>query len=183
MLYVFDPLSRPERYGRHQCSFFNQYCWRLFSCLCRYCYQQRRPRNWSCSSRDGCVWCQKWHAEIGPGYPNTQEARRAPLRLVDINKPIPDDLEISGWNDLHRHSCSLKRERKLDVSGDIRAMSFSGFFWKKYSTRRALLRIRVTIGFSSTFDLQCGTRFLSGKFKINRAGQDGISENSRRNGL
>jgi hypothetical protein len=31
-----------------------------------------------------CPWCRRWHAEIGPGYPNTKEGRLAPLRRVDI---------------------------------------------------------------------------------------------------
>jgi protein-disulfide isomerase len=31
-----------------------------------------------------CPWCRRWHAEIGPGYPDTEEGRRAPLRRVDI---------------------------------------------------------------------------------------------------
>jgi thioredoxin-related protein len=39
-----------------------------------------------------CAWCQRWHEEIGPAYPNTQEAKCAPLRRVDINGPRPEDL-------------------------------------------------------------------------------------------
>jgi hypothetical protein len=31
-----------------------------------------------------CVWCRRWHAEIGPSYPNTPEGRLAPLRRVHI---------------------------------------------------------------------------------------------------
>lgn len=40
-----------------------------------------------------CSWCRLWHEEIGPVYPNTTEAKCAPLRRVDIGKPIPDDLK------------------------------------------------------------------------------------------
>ena len=40
-----------------------------------------------------CSWCARWHQEIGPVYPNTSEARCAPLRRVDINTPRPDDLK------------------------------------------------------------------------------------------
>ena len=40
----------------------------------------------------GCVWCQRWNEEIGPVYPKTDLATRAPLRRVDIDKPWPDDL-------------------------------------------------------------------------------------------
>ena len=31
-----------------------------------------------------CIWCRRWHAEIGPSYPNTDEGRRAPLRRIQI---------------------------------------------------------------------------------------------------
>lgn len=39
-----------------------------------------------------CSWCQRWHAEIGPIYPQTPEAQCAPLRRVDIDAARPDDL-------------------------------------------------------------------------------------------
>jgi hypothetical protein len=32
----------------------------------------------------GCVWCRRWTAEIGPGYPRTPEGRQAPLRRIPI---------------------------------------------------------------------------------------------------
>jgi hypothetical protein len=31
-----------------------------------------------------CVWCRRWNKEIGAGYGNTDEGRRAPLRRVHI---------------------------------------------------------------------------------------------------
>lgn len=31
---------------------------------------------------DGCPWCLRWHQEIGPGYPRSEEGRRAPLRVL-----------------------------------------------------------------------------------------------------
>lgn len=40
----------------------------------------------------GCAWCQRFHREIAPGYANTAEGRRAPLRRVDVTRPWPDDL-------------------------------------------------------------------------------------------
>ncbi|RMD94762.1 MAG: hypothetical protein D6811_02185 [Alphaproteobacteria bacterium] len=33
---------------------------------------------------EGCIWCARWNAEIGPIYPKTAEGRLAPLRRVDI---------------------------------------------------------------------------------------------------
>lgn len=36
----------------------------------------------------GCAWCRRWHEEIGPVYPKTDEARIAPLRRVYLsNRP------------------------------------------------------------------------------------------------
>ncbi|RXF69877.1 thioredoxin fold domain-containing protein [Hansschlegelia zhihuaiae] len=32
----------------------------------------------------GCVWCQRFEAEVASGYANSTEGRRAPLRRVDI---------------------------------------------------------------------------------------------------
>jgi thioredoxin-related protein len=39
----------------------------------------------------GCVWCRRWHAEVGPSYPNSAEGKRAPLRRVHIR-----DQEMAG---------------------------------------------------------------------------------------
>ena len=36
--------------------------------------------------RDGCSWCVKWDREIGPIYPKTEFNRRAPLRLVNLDR-------------------------------------------------------------------------------------------------
>lgn len=40
----------------------------------------------------GCVWCQRWNAEIAPAYPKTDEGRFAPLRRIDSGE-LPGDLE------------------------------------------------------------------------------------------
>lgn len=31
-----------------------------------------------------CIWCKRWHAEIGPSYPQTEEGRKAPLRRLHV---------------------------------------------------------------------------------------------------
>lgn len=41
----------------------------------------------------GCIWCARWDQEIAPIYPLTPEATVAPLRRVDLDAPMPDDLE------------------------------------------------------------------------------------------
>jgi len=40
----------------------------------------------------GCVWCQRFDRDIAPSYEKTDEGRRAPLRRVDIGRPLPADL-------------------------------------------------------------------------------------------
>ena len=37
----------------------------------------------------GCVWCARWHAEVGPGYSKSSEGRIAPLRRLDIRAGAP----------------------------------------------------------------------------------------------
>lgn len=44
--------------------------------------------------RPGCVWCQRWEAEIGPIYPKTDEGRRFPLRHVNVEQPLPADIKL-----------------------------------------------------------------------------------------
>ena len=42
--------------------------------------------------RAGCPYCARFDAEVGAIYPKTDEARRAPLRRVDIHAERPADL-------------------------------------------------------------------------------------------
>ena len=39
-----------------------------------------------------CSWCERWHEEIGGIYNKTEEGKRAPLRVVNIHEPWPEDL-------------------------------------------------------------------------------------------
>ena len=41
----------------------------------------------------GCVWCERWLEDVGPIYPKTEEGKAAPLRRVDLDQPLPDDLK------------------------------------------------------------------------------------------
>ena len=74
----------------------------------------------------GCVWCQRFDREIAPAYARTAEGKRAPLRRVDIAKPMPDDLSL------------IVRERFTPVFvlvengaefGRIRGYPGETFFW------------------------------------------------------
>ena len=42
--------------------------------------------------QSGCVWCETFDREIAPIYPKTVEGQRAPLRRVNIDRPLPSDL-------------------------------------------------------------------------------------------
>lgn len=42
----------------------------------------------------GCVWCARWHAEIGPGYAASEEGQRAPLRRHDIRLGTPPGVQL-----------------------------------------------------------------------------------------
>jgi thioredoxin-related protein len=74
----------------------------------------------------GCVWCQRFDRDIAPAYHKTAEGKRAPLRRVDIAKPVPDDLSF------------IVRERFTPVFvlvengaefGRIRGYPGETFFW------------------------------------------------------
>lgn len=43
----------------------------------------------------GCMWCARWHAEIGPIYPKTGEGAAAPLQRIDLNDPLPADITLT----------------------------------------------------------------------------------------
>ena len=44
----------------------------------------------------GCIYCTRWHAEVGPAYPATAEGQFAPLRQIDISDAVPDDIRLES---------------------------------------------------------------------------------------
>jgi hypothetical protein len=40
----------------------------------------------------GCVYCQRWDAEIGPAYPKTAEGKFAPIIRADLREGPPDGI-------------------------------------------------------------------------------------------
>lgn len=45
----------------------------------------------------GCPYCHAWDGDIGAGYANTDEAKRLPLRRIELEDPRPPDLaSIAG---------------------------------------------------------------------------------------
>lgn len=43
---------------------------------------------------EGCIWCARWEAEIGPAWPNTEQSEIAPLSKVDIHDDLPEAVTL-----------------------------------------------------------------------------------------
>lgn len=74
----------------------------------------------------GCVYCQKWEAEIGVAYPKTEEGQAAPLRKVDIHQPIPEDLKNIRIERFTPTFILVEDGREI---GRIRGYMGDEFFW------------------------------------------------------
>ncbi len=74
----------------------------------------------------GCIYCAQWDAEVAPVYAKTAEGRAAPLRRVDIHRPLPEDLtftyplRITPTFVLMRDGLELER---------LEGYPGEGFFW------------------------------------------------------
>lgn len=74
----------------------------------------------------GCPWCARFDREIAPIYGKTAEGRRAPLRRVDIARPLPPNLafvEIERFTPLF---VLIDRGREI---GRIRGYPGEDHFW------------------------------------------------------
>jgi hypothetical protein len=76
--------------------------------------------------RTGCIWCERWHAEIGPVYPKTDEAGVAPLRRVDLDGEWPADL--SNIRKDHFTPTFVLIENGVEIDR-LRGYSGEEFFW------------------------------------------------------
>ena len=43
----------------------------------------------------GCIWCKKWHNDIGSIYSRTEEGKIAPLRLIEMNEGFQEQLNLN----------------------------------------------------------------------------------------
>ncbi len=73
----------------------------------------------------GCVWCERWHEEIGPIYPHSAEGRAAPLVRFDLFQP-PSQVVFSGPL---RYSPSFVLVRDGAELGRIEGYPGADFFW------------------------------------------------------
>lgn len=74
----------------------------------------------------GCAWCIRWHKEIGPVYGKTPEGQAAPLRTVDIHKPLPDDLAFLTVERFTPTFVLVDDGREI---GRMRGYAGDEFFW------------------------------------------------------
>lgn len=42
----------------------------------------------------GCIYCEAWRREIGPGYASSAEGTAAPLLVTNIGGPWPDGIAL-----------------------------------------------------------------------------------------
>jgi hypothetical protein len=74
----------------------------------------------------GCAWCAAFDREIAPVYPKTEEGRRAPLRRVDISRPLPADLAFIHAERLTPLFVLVEQGREI---GRIRGYPGDDNFW------------------------------------------------------
>ena len=74
----------------------------------------------------GCAWCEAFDREIAPIYGKTAEGRRAPLRRVDIARPLPADLAFIEAERLTPLFVLIDQGREI---GRIRGYPGEDHFW------------------------------------------------------
>ena len=74
----------------------------------------------------GCPWCARFDRDIAPTYTKTAEGQRAPLRRVDIDKPIPPDL---AFVQVERFTPAFVLVNKGREIGRIRGYPGEEGFW------------------------------------------------------
>ena len=74
----------------------------------------------------GCSWCEAFDREIAPIYHKTAEGQRAPLRRVDIDQPVPQDLAFIAVERLAPLFVLVDNGREI---GRIRGYPGEDHFW------------------------------------------------------
>jgi hypothetical protein len=74
----------------------------------------------------GCAWCEAFDREIAPVYGKTAEGLRAPLRRVDIDRPLPGDLAFIEVERLTPLFVLIDKGREI---GRIRGYPGDDNFW------------------------------------------------------
>jgi hypothetical protein len=78
----------------------------------------------------GCPWCAAFDKEIAPIYGKSEEGLRAPLRRVDIDRPVPPDLAFVAVERLTPLFVLVDKGREI---GRIRGYPGPESFWTQLS--------------------------------------------------
>jgi thioredoxin-related protein len=76
--------------------------------------------------RAGCPWCDTWDKVIGPIYPKTDVAKRAPVRMVDLDRMAGIDVTLR--RPVRYTPTFVLVENKHEV-GRIEGYPGEDFFW------------------------------------------------------
>ena len=76
--------------------------------------------------RAGCPWCLAWDKEVGPVYPKAAIARRAPLRMVDLDAGANAQVELARPI---RYTPTFVLARDGREVGRIEGYPGDSFFW------------------------------------------------------
>lgn len=74
----------------------------------------------------GCEYCAVWNRDVGVIYDKTPEGIKAPLRRVDIHKPLPADLDFITGLVFTPTFVLIDGAREI---GRIRGYPGEDFFW------------------------------------------------------
>jgi hypothetical protein len=74
----------------------------------------------------GCEWCERWNEEVGVIYARTEEGKTLPLRRVDVDETLPDDLKAYDGVYFTPTFVVLDGEREV---GRIVGYPGEDFFW------------------------------------------------------
>ena len=74
----------------------------------------------------GCPYCAAFDREVAPIYPKTPVGQLAPLRRVDIYRPVPDDLRFLNVERVTPVFVLVDHGREI---GRIRGYSGDANFW------------------------------------------------------
>ena len=73
-----------------------------------------------------CPWCAAFDRDVAPAYEKSEEGLRAPLRRIDIDKPLPPDLAFIHVERLTPLFVLVDKGREI---GRIRGYPGAESFW------------------------------------------------------
>lgn len=94
--------------------------------------------------RDGCPYCARWDREIGPIYPRTEISRRAPIRMINLDRDR--DLPIKHGPIIFTPTFVLV-ENGQEV-GRMEGYTGDEFFWVRLANLLAMLPQKAPKGAS-----------------------------------